>query len=222
MFTWNLILSLSLFFTNLMPDAEIIGISKRSQNILESIRAESGNTLQVKWNSVTQTPELLSGNLTKPSKHSPGWITFRYLEKIKRLYDLKQVDHDLKIISIDKSATSTKVTLQRQLYKNPVCGDQMTVEVDKLGVLQRINGTIHAGLEEQRLGRPMYPAISLEDAKRKAILHDATLKTTNGIHEVSCYLPTRKGIPLVHVLTYEKEGGSVSIMIHSMTGRIIE
>ena len=52
----------------------------------------------------------------------------------------------------------------------------------------------------------MYPAISIEGAKQKAISYDATLKTTNPIHEVSCYLPTRKGIPLVHVLTYEKDG----------------
>ncbi|NOU69431.1 hypothetical protein GC096_36045 [Paenibacillus sp. LMG 31461] len=222
MFTWDLILSLSISLPNLMPAAENIEISQRSQRILESIRAESENTLQVKWNPVTQTPELLDGNLTKPSAHSPGWITFRYLEKIKRLYDLKQLDQDLKIISIDKSATSTKVTMQRQLYKNPVCGDQMIVELDRSGVVQRINGTIHAGLEEQRLGRPMYPAISLEDAKQKANIHDATLKTTNPIHEVSCYLPTRKGIPLVHVLTYEKGGRQVSIRIHSMTGRIIE
>ena len=50
MFTWNLILFMSLSLTNLMPDVENIEISKRSQRLLESIRAESENTLQVKWN----------------------------------------------------------------------------------------------------------------------------------------------------------------------------
>ncbi|WP_157276760.1 hypothetical protein [Paenibacillus sp. Soil766] len=205
-----------------MPAAENMEIPKHSQRILESIRAESENTLQVKWNSVTQTPELLTGNLTKPSEHSPGWITFRYLEKIKRLYDLKHLDHDLKIISIDKSTTSTIVTMQRQLYKNPVCGDQMIVELDKSGVVQRINGTIHAGLEEKRQRRPMYPAVSVEDAKRIALKYDASLKTSTPINEVSCYHPTRDGIPLVHVLTYEKDGRAVPITIHSMTGRVIE
>ncbi|MCY9692264.1 hypothetical protein [Paenibacillus alginolyticus] len=222
MFTWNLFLFMSLSLTNQMPDVENIGISKRSQRLLESIRTESENTLQVKWNTVTQTPELLSGNLTKPSAHSPGWITYRYLEKIKKLYGLKHVESDLKISTIDKYNTFTKVVLQRQLFKNSVCGDQLVVQLDRSGVVQRINGTIHAGLEEKRLGRPMYPAVSVEDAKQIALTYDTSLKTSKPINEVSCYLPSRNGIPLVRVLTYEKDGRAVPITIHSMTGRVIE
>jgi Zn-dependent metalloprotease len=214
---------MSLSLTNITPATENIEIlSKRSQRILENIRAESENTLQVKWNTVTQTPELLTGNLTKPSAHSPGWITYRYLEKIKRLYGLKHVESDLKITTIDKSTSSTKIFLQRQLFRNPVCGNQLVVELDQSGIVQRINGTIHTGLEEKRLGRPMYPAISVEDAKRIASTYDASLKKIKPINEVYCYLPTRDGIPLVHVLTYKKDGHAVPIMIHSITGRVIE
>lgn len=222
MFSWNLILFMSLSLPNLVPVAENIEISKSSQRLLESLRIESENTLQLKWNALTQTPELLSGNLTKPSAHSPEWITYRYLEKIKRLYGLKHVESDLKVSSLDKSGYSTRVVLQRQLFRNPVCGDQLVVELNSSGVVQRINGTIHAGLEEKRLGRPMYPAVSIEDAKQIALTYNTSLKTSKPINEISCYLPTRNGIPLVLVLTYEKDGEPVSIMIHSMTGRIIE
>ncbi|MNQ67165.1 hypothetical protein D3C85_816750 [compost metagenome] len=222
MFTWNLVLLMSVSLSNLFPITQDIEISKQSQRILESIRSESDNTLQIKWNTVTRTPELLTGNLTKPSAHSPGWIANRYLEKIKPLYGLKHVESDLKISTIEKSTTFTKVILQRQLFRNPVCGDQLVVELDESGVVRRIHGTIHANLKEKRLSRPMYPAVSIEEAKRIAITHDASLRTSKPIHEVSCYLPNRSGVPLVHVLTYEIEGRTVPITIHSLTGRVIE
>ncbi|MDQ0903499.1 hypothetical protein [Paenibacillus sp. V4I7] len=221
MFT-KMILTLLVSFSSLIPMTENTEISKRSQRVLQNIRAESENTLQVKWNTVTQTPELLSGNLTKPSAHSPGWITYNYLDKIKTMYGLKHVNKDLKIISVDKGTTSIKVVLQRQLFKNSVCGNQLIVELDSSGVVKRINGILHADLEEKRLGRPMYPAVSVEEAKRIALTYDDSLKESKSVNVESCYLPTREGVPLVHVLTYEREGRQVSIMIHSLTGRVVE
>lgn len=218
----SMILTLLVSFSSFIPTTENTEISKRSQKIVQNIRAESENTLEVKWNTLTQTPELLSGKLTKPSAHSPGWITYRYLDKIKPLYGLKHVDKDLKMMMIDKSTTSTKVVLQRQLFKNSVCGNQLIVELDSSGVVKRINGTLHTGLEEKRLGRPMYPAVSVEEAKRIALTYDGSLKENKSVNVESCYLPTREGVPLVHVLTYEREGRPVSIMIHSLTGRVIK
>ncbi|MGO4496211.1 hypothetical protein AB4114_09880 [Paenibacillus sp. 2RAB27] len=125
-------------------------------------------------------------------------------------------------MAIDQGTASTKVTLQRKLFKHTVCGDQLVVELDQTGVVQRISGTVHPGLEEKRLGRPMYPAVSVEDAKRTAVAYDTSLMPFKPISEVSCYLPSRNGIPLVHKLTYEKDGQLITIMIHSMTGRIIQ
>jgi hypothetical protein len=81
---------------------------------------------------------------------------------------------------------------------------------------------MHAGLEQKRLGRPMYAAITIEEAKQAALAFDQTLKESDVISSDSCYLPTREGIPLVHKITFEKEKHPVSVKIHSMTGRIIE
>ncbi|MBD0384699.1 hypothetical protein [Paenibacillus sedimenti] len=222
MFTSKMLLIIFLSFSSLIPISQKAEISTRSQKVLQNIDTESENTLQVKWNTVTQTPELLSGKLTKPSAHSPQWITYNYLEKIKTLYGLKHVNKDLKIMTIDKNATSIKVVLQRQLFKNSVCGNQLLVELDYSGVVQRIYGTLHTDLEEKRLGRPMYPAVSAQKAKRIALNYDKLLEESNSITIESCYMPNREGVPLIHVLTYEREGRPVSIKIHSLTGRIIE
>lgn len=218
----KMILTMLLSFSSLIPVTENTEISKRAQKILQNIRLDSENTLQVEWNTGTQTPEKLSGKLTRPSAHSPGWITYSYLDKIKTLYGLKNVQRDLKITKIDKSAASIHVVLQRQLFQKPVCGNQLFVELDHSGVVQRIESTLHTGLEEKRLGRPMYPAVSVEDAKRAALTYDAAVKESKTLSVASCYLPTREGVPLVHVISYEKYGHPVSIMIHSLTGKVIK
>jgi len=222
LFASKMILSAILSFSSLVPVAENIEISKQSKKLLQMIRLESGNTLTVKWNTVTQTPELLSGKLTKPSTHSPGWIAYAYLHKIKLLYGLNRVHEDLKILNIDKTDSLIRVYMQRQLFKKPVCGNQLLVELDHSGVIQRIEGTIHSGLEEKRLGRAMYAAVTPEKAKEIAFAYDESIRANKSLSVESCYLPTREGIPLVYVVTYEKEGRPVSIKIHSLTGRVIE
>lgn len=206
----------------LVPDLESPSISKKSSELLEKIRMQSDYSLSLKWNPQTQTPALLSGNLTIPSQHSPGWIAYEYLDKIKMLYGLKRVEEDLSIVSVELANTSTSVYMQRMLFNRPVCGEQLLVELDRSGVIKRIEGTLHPDLEQKRLRRPMYAAITIEEAKQVALSFDQTLKESDLISSDTCYLPTREGIPLVHRITFEKEKSPVSYNVHSMSGRIIE
>jgi hypothetical protein len=77
------------------------------------------------------------------------------------------VNEDLKIMHIDKSDGMTfKVYFQRQLFEKPVCGNQLLVVLDLSGLIQRIEGTLHSGLEKKRLGRPMYAAVTQDEAKK--------------------------------------------------------
>lgn len=115
-------------------------------------------------------------------------------------------------MAIYKNASSIMVDLQRQLLQKSVCGDQLFVELDQSGIVQRIEGTVHTGLEEKRLGR---------GCERVVLTYDDSVKKSKSVNIESCYLPTRVGIPLVHVITYEKEGQLVSVMIHSLTGKVI-
>ncbi|RTE11474.1 PepSY domain-containing protein [Paenibacillus whitsoniae] len=196
--------------------------SKRTQSLVDKLRKESQNSLSVRWSEVTQTPELIEGNLTKPSRHSPEWITYEYFERIKLLYDLKNVKEDLRILSVVPDHNGTRLYLQRLLYGKPVCGEQLVVEIDSRGVLQRIEGALHAGLEMKRLRRPMYAAVTLEEAKRAALAYDSSLKGSAVLRMDSCYLPDRTGVPLVHKITFEKENRTVAVTVHSMTGQVIE
>ncbi|MBA2939787.1 hypothetical protein HZF08_15850 [Paenibacillus sp. CGMCC 1.16610] len=218
----KIMLSTILSLSILAPDHESPSLSKKSLELIDKIRLESEDSLSIKWSTQTQTPELLSGNLTKPSQHSPGWISYKYLDEIKILYGLRRVKEDLRIVSVEPSNTSTKVYLQRMLFNRPVCGDQLLVEIDRSGIVKRVEGSLHTDLEQKRLRRPMYAAITIEEAKQVALAFDQSLKETDVISSDSCYLPTREGIPLVHKITFEKEKRPVSFKVHSMTGRIIE
>ncbi|WJH36523.1 hypothetical protein N6H14_12630 [Paenibacillus sp. CC-CFT747] len=120
-------------------------------------------------------PQRVTGKLTEPSAHSPGWIAYGFLERHKGLYGLKRVKEDLQITKVEPDGSSVIVYFQRMLYKTPVCDDQLVVELDIDGVIRRIEGTLHTGLEKQRLGRPMYPAVTQEEARSLAKAHEESL-----------------------------------------------
>ncbi|TBL80411.1 hypothetical protein [Paenibacillus thalictri] len=217
----HLFMAIAVSFWSLPPVIEEMELPKRSREVLQNIRKESNNTLSVKWNEATGTPEVISGTLTKPSLHSPGWISYDYLHKIKELYGIKRVNEDLKIVHIDKSENMIKVYLQRQLFKKPVYGERMIVEIDPNGSILRIEGVLHPELEKKRLGRPMYPAVTLDEAKKAAFESDDSMRVSKSLYTESCYLPDREGVPLVYVFHYEKNGRPASIKVHALTGRVI-
>jgi Zn-dependent metalloprotease len=192
---------------------------------VERLQTESAGTLAIEWNAAAATPGLLTGFLTKPSRHSPEWISFEFLRGARALYGLKRVEESMKITRVERELPDrTKVFLQRQLYGKPVCGNELAIEMDKSGVVRRVEGTIHADLEKRRLNRPMYPAISGREAASVASRHMNPLQPAQAADVQACYLPEREGVPLIYVVTFDPEQtGSppLPIKVHSLTGRVI-
>lgn len=199
---------------------------KPARRAMEQMNAESGGTLHIEWNAATKTPALLSGQLTKPSNHTPEWIAFEFLKKVKLVYGLKRVNENMKVTYVERERSDkTLVMMQRQLYGKPVCGDELIVEMDKSGVIRRVEGTIHADLEQKRLNRPMYPAISGDEAAAAASRYVDGLHRAEDANVQACYLPNREGVPLIYVVSFSRteNGGPASLIrIHSLTGRVIE
>ncbi|TMV46814.1 hypothetical protein FE783_24550 [Paenibacillus mesophilus] len=199
---------------------------KPARKVMEQIDAASGGTMRVEWNEKTKTPAIWSGQLTKPSNHTPEWISFEFLKKVKSVYGLKRVDENMKVTYVDRDRSDkTIVVMQRQLYGKPVCGDGLIVEMDKSGVIRRVEGTVHAGLEQKRLNRPMYPAVSGDEAAAVASRYVHGLYRAEEATVHACYLPNREGVPLIYVVSFNRtaDGGPASLIrVHSLTGRVIE
>jgi Zn-dependent metalloprotease len=205
-----------------MTDTERLKPAKRA---VARLQTESEGTLTIEWNKAAATPGLISGYLTKPSNHSPQWISIEFLKQVKALYGLKRVDEQMAVIRILHEPDRTKVILQRQLYGKPVCGNELTVEMDKSGVIVRVDGTIHAELEKKRLNRPMYPAITGDEAAAEASRYVDGRYPAEAARVHACYLPSREGVPLIYVVSFDtaqKDGSFSPIKIHSLTGRVIE
>jgi Zn-dependent metalloprotease len=204
-----------------LADSERLKPAKRA---VARLQTESGGTLTIEWNKAAATPGLITGYLTKPSNHSPQWISIEFLKQIKALYGLKRVDEQMSVIRIlHDRPDRTKVILQRQLYGEPVCGNELTVELDKSGVIVRVDGTIYAELEKKRLNRPMYPAITRDEAAAEASRYVDGRYPAEAARVQACYLPSREGVPLIYVISFDSERkDGTSIQIHSLTGRVIE
>lgn len=217
--------SLSLLLgTDLRAGAAEASIPKEAQRAAQQLSSVKGQPVVVVWNPETGTPGRIEGALSKPSGHSPEWIAYGFLERAKGLYGLRRVRQDVEVLHVDRGEPDlVRVLVQRRLYGKAVCGDTLTLDIDKSGVLLRAEGTFHSGLERKRLNRPMYPALSAGEAAasaaRKAKLVGVEVET-----EVeACYLPEREGVPLVYSVRLKDPAGTVSrFTVHSMTGRVLE
>ncbi|MDF2715783.1 MAG: hypothetical protein K0R28_2708 [Paenibacillus sp.] len=146
----------------------------------------------------------------------------RFLKRVKSLYGFKRLDEQISVTRIEREQPDrTSVVLQRQLYGKPVCGNDLIVELDKSGAIVRVNGTIHAELEKKRLNRPMYPAITEDEAAAVASRYKNGLYPVETARVHACYLPSRQGIPLIYVVSFDSMHSS-PIKVHSLTGRVIE
>ncbi len=159
----------------------------------------NGGTLDLKWNTETNTPSKLTGNLSLPSKHSPEWIAYEFLNKYRKLYGLQQPSRDMKVIKVERHPDKTIVHLQHLLFKTPVWEDWLVIEMNLDGGIRQIEGTIHPYLEKQLFNRPMIPAISEKQAIKKAAasVHG---ELVNEPKAARYYLSTRPGTPLIYVV----------------------
>lgn len=208
---------------------EVLGGSERlgpAKRAIDRLQSRSATPLAVEWNPAAGTPSLLAGSLTEPSYHTPQWIAIEFLKRVKPLYGLKRVEEQMAVVRVERDQPDyTKVVLQRRLYGKPVCGDELTIEVDHAGVVTRASGTIHADLEKKRLNRPMVPAVTERQA---AIVASRYLKGRYPVATAdvqACYLPDRESVPLVYKVTFSFAADgevSPSVHVHGLTGLVIE
>lgn len=195
----------------------------RNSWAIQALAKKSGGTLEVVWNDQINTPYLLTGTLSRPSRHSPEWITYEFLKQMKSIYGLRNPHRDIKVIEVERTNNMIHVRLQRLLFGTPVWGDWLVVHVDIHGVIRRVEGTIHPNLEKQLFNRPMHPAFSKKKAIEKA---RSAVKGKLAIEPSveTYYLTSLPGTPLIYVvhLQYHSPNRRTTTMIHSLSGRIIE
>ncbi|BFH62905.1 hypothetical protein [Paenibacillus azoreducens] len=202
-------------------------LSEPEKRVLQQLKREAGATFAIHWHSKTNTPSLITGQLTKPSKYPPEWIAYKFLNQTKALYGLRNPKINMQITEIKEIPDNTvQVRLQHVLYKTPVWGDELVIQMDDQGVINRVEGKLTPHLEEKTFNRPMYAAIS----KKKAIAI-ALASSQAGSMQVEdpkvdmYYHPTIAGTPLIYVVSLknnEFEHKYQKILIHSLSGRVIE
>ncbi|WP_308634424.1 hypothetical protein [Paenibacillus silvisoli] len=181
------------------------------------------NEISVYWNDKLGTPSLLHGSLSAPSKHSPQWITYGFLFKLRSVYGLRDPYRDLQLVEfVRTSDDDTNLTLQQMLFEIPLYGATLSVHIDRCGVVRRVEGTIYPHMERTLFNRATHPAVSLNQAKKiasrqlvgkDAYVQDATLY----------YYPLRSGTQLIYEVT-SRAAGSESIFrtkVHALMGHVI-
>ncbi|RCW43027.1 hypothetical protein [Paenibacillus prosopidis] len=203
---------------------DLTGAAKR---VLQKLKRESGDTFTIQWNKNTNTPSLLEGHFSKPSKHTPQWIAFEFLDKTKALYGLKNPRRDMQVTEVSRSSDNMiQVRLQRFLYNTPVWKDELVIQINKQGIVRRVMGRVHPNLENKTFNRSMHAAFSKEKAISIALSFAKVdrAQLEEPVVEVY-YLPSRAGTPLIYVVNLksrESDNEYQKVFIHSLTGRVIE
>lgn len=219
---FNLLLATSLFIS-LSQNVKAYELLPKVPSELQQLKENSHGTLEIIWSTETNTPSMLAGRLSLPSKHSPEWIAYEFLNKWRTLYGLRDPNRDMKVSKVERHYEKTIVKFQHLLFRTPVWEDWLVIEMNHEGVIERIEGTIHPNMEKQLFNRPMHPAISKKQAIEKAkSMVQGELATEPEVG--SYYLATRQGTPLIYVVTlhYHMPERKITTLIHSLTGRIIE
>jgi len=169
----------------------------------------------------TPSPEIAwSGSLSAPSAHTPEWIGYRFLESRKREFGLRNPRADMKVTGTARLPDGgTRIVYQRYIFRTPVWGDSLSIDIDRHGVIRRVTGRIHANLLADIFHRPKPPVLSAYRAAAKASEWLKSMKIAAAIGSVSaCYLPDRPGVPLVYLVSLE---GGRRLFVHAQTGRVI-
>ncbi len=226
MFICSLLITTALFLP-VTSYAHAGEIPPEAQTVLQRLTKESKGTLDIRWNEETATPARMTGSLTAPSRHTPEWIAFTFLNSTKALYGLNRPYHEVKLAKVERPLPDTvQLHFQHLLFNTPVWGDGLVVEIDSSGVVRQVKGTIHPNLAKQLFNRPMHAALTPQQAVDKVLAASRSRQPFVRQPEVaSYYLPTEKGTPLVYVVTLhtdEADSGSKQVLVHSLSGRIIE
>lgn len=207
----------------ILPSAGAAGLPWKAKSALKDLQGAAGSTLTIEWSSDTGRPSYIGGKLTRPSKHTPEWIVFGFLNKYRALYGIRDVRSQLRLEGVERQANGAKVYLRQVMFGIPVWEDQLTVALDAKGVVREVAGSIYPDLET-KLGRfAMHSAYS-EQAAIRVALNQASGEPANEPVAERYYLAARKGTPLVYIvdLSLRDPDRIETFVIHSMTGRIIE
>ncbi|MCY9667522.1 hypothetical protein M5X11_21820 [Paenibacillus alginolyticus] len=60
----------------------------------------------------------------------------------------------------ERSGPVIHVRMQHIIYKIPVWGDELVVEINPHGVIERVEGKVHPDLAQKTFNRPMHAGIS--------------------------------------------------------------
>lgn len=223
-----LILLVATVFSSPINSSDAAGdLTGAAKRVLQKLERVSGDTFTIQWNQSTNTPSLLEGNLSKPSKHTPQWIAFEFLDKTKVLYGLKNPRTDMQVTEVSRSSDNMiQVRLQRFLYKTPVWKDELVIQINKQGIIQRVIGRVHPNLEEKTFNRSMHAAYSKKKAISIALSYAKVdrAQLEEPVVEVY-YLPSRAGTPLIYVVNLKSRDTDheyQQIFVHSLTGRVID
>ncbi|UVI27556.1 hypothetical protein [Paenibacillus spongiae] len=201
-------------------------IPPKARASLRSLIKESHDPVEIYWNETTNTPAILTGELSRPSMHTPEWIAYKYLNKTKVLYGLRFPNRDMKIMGVDRSNPGfVQVKLQHMLFQTPVWGDSITIDIDEDGVIRRVQGRVHADMEKKLFYRRKHASIPIK--KAAAIARDALRHDPDAAGPLSLqayYLPTRPGTPLIYAATVRNRqtGVETNLFIHAITGHVIK
>jgi Zn-dependent metalloprotease len=222
-----ILLVVAIFSSPITSSAAAEDLTGAAKSVLEKLAKESGDTFSIQWNLITSTPSEITGKLSKPSKHSPGWIAFEFLNKTKVLYGLKNSRTDMQVTEVRQgSDNTTQVRLQHLLYNTPVWKDELVIQINKQGIIQRVTGRMYPYLEEKIFNRPMQAAFSKKEAIKIAVSFAKADRAQIEEPKVEMYyLPTRAGTPLIYVVklrSRDSDNEHQSIFIHALTGRVIE
>lgn len=211
-------------FAAAMPD-----LSFKAETALKRLHETSGGTISIRWNEGAGTPYSIQGRLSMPSRHTPPWIAYSFMNEVRALYGIISPERDLKITQIRQTPTgSVLVGLQRYLFGTPVLGDSLMIEIGEDGVVRGVEGTIHPNLEKNKIHQSIKPAFTEKQAVRIALASLPSGHTIAGEPSVQLYyLPARKGTPLVYMVsaTLEAKSGpdiSRRIFVHSTMGHIVQ
>jgi Zn-dependent metalloprotease len=191
-------------------------LSSKARAELDMLQLMAAHTLQIQWNEETSSPRQIVGTLSERSNHSPEWISLRWVAKYRSLYGSRSPYTEYIVISRDEREDYTWVRLQQTVHSIPVLGNELDIEIDRSGVIRRVEGSLVPEVEKAVFHHPLKPFITEEQAVTIARQHIPGME--NGPLRAQRYImPSHPGTPVVYVVTWQ----SRRIIIHGMTGWII-
>ncbi len=209
--------------TDMIPSAAATDRPRKAEAALKSLSRVSGGTMTLEWSLETGTPSRIGGRLSSKTNHSPAWVAVGFMNRYRALYGIRDVQRELRVEGVEQHADGHNVYLRHMLFRTPVWEDRLTVTLDKDGVVREVSGSFYPGLETKLNRIAMHSAYSERDAIRTALRH-ASGELANEPAAERYYLASRKGTPLVYIVTVPLRvpDRAEMFVIHSMTGKILD